>query len=232
MEYKDIFRHRGESYDLAMKKYPNARNKEFEQLFYKIPLKKEETVLDIPALGGYLKKYCLQDTNVIFLDFSQSINGVDVVSPYEKWDIHPVDRIICLAAIHHIQNLDLFLKNLCNHVKTNGFVHIADVSINSKISKFLDDFVGPNTSTGEHKGNYYDWGKIDFPNNLNVVDIEERRCPWIFGSESEIIEYCRLLFDLRNVNDKEILYALNEYVGIENNQIDWHLTYVDLQKIS
>ena len=45
MEYKEIFRHRGESYDLAMKKYPNARKKEFEQLFYKIPLKKNETIL-------------------------------------------------------------------------------------------------------------------------------------------------------------------------------------------
>lgn len=231
MEYKDIFRHRGESYDLAMKKYPEARNKEFEQLFYKIPLKKEETVLDIPALGGYLKKYCLQDTNVIFLDFSQSINGVNVVSPYEKWNIQPVDRIVCLAAIHHIQNLDLFLKNLCSHVKVNGLIHIADVSINSKISKFLDDFVGPNTSTGEHKGNYYDWRKINFPNNLNIVNIEERYCPWVFQSESEMIEYCRLLFDLRNINDKEILSALKAYVGIENNQIDWHLTYVDLQKL-
>lgn len=232
MEYKDIFRHRGESYDLAMKKYPNARNKEFEQLFYKIPLRKNETVLDVPALGGYLKKYCLLDTNVLFLDFSQSINGVDVVSPYEKWNIQPVDRIVCLAAIHHIQNLNLFLSNLYSYVKENGFIHIADVSKYSAISNFLDDFVGPNTSTKEHKGNYYDWKKIEFPKNLHVVDIEERSCPWVFNSESEMIEYCKLLFDLHNVSDDEVLFALKKYVGIENNIINWHLTYVDLQKIN
>lgn len=230
MEYEDIFRHRGESYDLAMKKYPNARNKEFEQLFYKIPLRKNETILDVPALGGYLKKYCLPDTNVLFLDFSQSINNINVVSPYEKWNIAEVDRIVCLAAIHHIQNLDLFLNNLCSHVKKNGFIHIADVSKSSKISNFLDDFVGPNTSTGQHQGKYYNWKKIEFPKNLHVVDIEERSCPWIFNSESEMIEYCKLLFDLQNISDKEILDALENYIGIENNQINWHLTYVDIEK--
>jgi hypothetical protein len=230
MEYKDIFRHRGQSYDLAMKKYPNARNKEFEQIFYKIPLSKNEKILDVPALGGYLKKYCLYDTDVVFLDFSQSINNINVVSPYEKWNISNIDRIVCLAAIHHIENLDCFLENLSLNIKNNGFIHIADVSINSKISKFLDDFVGPNTSTGEHKGSYYDWKKVSFPKSLSVMDIEERRCPWEFRSEKEMIEYCKLLFDLQNVSNEEILNALENYIGIENNQINWHLTYVDLKK--
>lgn len=231
MEYKDIFRHRGQSYDLAMKKYPNARDKEFEQIFHNIPLRKNENILDVPALGGYLKKYCLEDTNVFFLDFSQSINSISVVSPYKKWDTPDLDRIVCLAAVHHIENLDCFLQNLSLNLKKNGFVHIADVSINSKISKFLDDFVGPNTSTGQHKGKYYDWKKINFPINLNIINIEERNCPWVFQSQSEMIEYCRLLFDLRNIDDEEILIALKKYVGIENNQINWHLTYVDLKKI-
>lgn len=229
MEYKEIFRHRGESYDLAMKKYPNARNKEFEQLFYKITLRKNEVILDVPALGGYLKKYCRTDTEVLFLDFSQSINGVNVVSPYEKWNISLVDRIVCLAAIHHIDDLDLFLQNLSLHVKPNGFIHIADVGFDSSISNFLDEFVGPRTSTGEHKGRYYDWKKVDFPEVLSVVDIEERICPWVFDSESDMAEYCRLLFDLKNVSDKEILSALREYVGVKNNQINWRLTYVDLK---
>ncbi len=231
MEYKDIFRHRGQSYDLAMKKYPNTRDKEFEQIFHNIPLRKNENILDVPALGGYLKKYCLEDTNVFFLDFSQSINNINVVSPYEKWDTPDLDRIVCLAAVHHIENLDCFLQNLSLNLKKNGFIHIADVSIDSKISKFLDDFVGPNTSTGQHKGRYYDWEKINFPKNLHVLDIEERSCPWVFNSESDMTDYCRLLFDLQNISDEEILIALKNYIGIENNQINWHLTYVDLQKI-
>lgn len=231
MEYKDIFRHRGQSYDLAMKKYPNTRDKEFEQIFHNIPLRKNENILDVPALGGYLKKYCLEDTNVFFLDFSQSINDINVVSPYEKWTTPDLDRIVCLAAVHHIENLDCFLQNLSLNLKKNGFIHIADVSIDSKISKFLDDFVGPNTSTGQHKGRYYDWEKINFPKNLHVLDIEERSCPWVFNSESDMTDYCRLLFDLQNISDEEILIALKNYIGIENNQINWHLTYVDLQKI-
>jgi hypothetical protein len=235
MEYKEIFRHRGESYDLAMKKYPNARDNEFKQLFYKIPLNKKEVILDIPALGGYLKKYCLDDTQIIFLDFSKSINKIDIVSPYESWNIPKINRIVCLAAVHHIENLNLFLNNLSGHLADKGVIHLADVSANSQISKFLDEFVGSNTSTGGHDGKYYDWKKISFPKELIVIDIEERNCPWKFESEENMIEYCKLLFDLKDVSNNQILYALNKYIGFEkvndNIILNWHLTYIDLQKI-
>ncbi len=232
MKYEEVFRHRGESYDLAMKKYPNARDLEFKELFCKLPLKENEKILDIPALGGYLKKFCLDSNEIIFLDFSKSINGVDIVSPYEKWPIEMVDRIVCLASIHHIENLELFLNNMKKHLKPSGIIHLADVSVDSPISKFLDEFVGYKTSTGTHKGTYYDWTKIVFPKDLSVVAIETRSCPWIFNSEQEMAEYCRLLFDLRNVTDKEILNELKNYVGFEEKHskiyLDWNLTYVDL----
>lgn len=230
MEYKDIFRHRGESYDLAMRKYPSARENEFKKLFYKIPLKENENILDVPSLGGYLKNYCRSDTKVTFLDFAQSINGINVVSPYDKWEVPLMDRIVCLAAVHHITNLNSFLENLCYHIKPSGYLHIADVSVDSELSNFLDEFVGPHTSTMEHKGKYYNWEKIDFPKCLNVIDIEERSCPWTFKSKHEMLEYCRLLFDLKNVSDDEILFALKKYVGLSKNKIDWRLTYIDLQK--
>jgi len=234
MDYQNIFRHRGESYDLAMKKYPNVRDQEFKQLFYKIKLRNHESILDIPALGGYLEKYCLDNNEVFFLDFSKSINGIDVVSPYEKWNIKNMDRIVCLAAIHHIEDLDSFLQNLICHLNKNGVINLADVSVNSSISRFLDEFVGSHTSTGEHKGKYYDWKKVSFPKELNVIDIEERNCPWKFESEEKMIEYCRLLFDLKDVSNDKILNALKKYVGFQKDKnivrLNWHLTYIDLQK--
>jgi SAM-dependent methyltransferase len=231
MKYENIFRHRGESYDLAMKKYPNARDLEFKKLFDKVPLKENEKILDIPALGGYLKKYCLDSNQIIFLDFSKSINGINVVSPYEKWPIPPVDRIVCLAAIHHIEDFESFLLNMKNHLNHNGIIHLADVAIDSPISKFLDEFVGSKTSTGGHKGTYYDWNKINFPKDLRVLNVEKRSCPWIFSSEQEMTEYSKLLFDLRNVTDDEILEALKYYVGYKKDNdvyLNWNLTYVDL----
>jgi SAM-dependent methyltransferase len=232
-QYDLIFRHRGESYDSAMKKCPNARDAEFKQLFSKIPLTKNEIILDVPALGGYLKKYCLEDTKVICLDFSKSINGIDIVSPYDKWDVPNVNRIVCLAALHHVENLQLFLNNLKNHLSPGGIIHLADVSLKNPISKFLDDFVGARTSTGGHKGIYYDWKQVAFPENLKIINLEDRFCPWVFQSELEMAEYCRFLFDLRDTDDKDILDALNLYVGYEKKQdlisLNWNLTYVDLQ---
>lgn len=218
---------------MAMKTYPNARDIEFKQLFHKIPLREDEKILDVPALGGYLKKYCLDSNEVLFLDFAKSMNGIDVVSPYEKWQIQPVDRIVCLAAIHHIEKLDMFLINMKEHLKETGFVHLADVSKNSNLSKFLDEFVGSHTSTGGHNGKYYDWEKISFPKDLEVIDIQNRSCPWIFNSEHDMANYCRLLFDLRGINDHDILIALKEYVGYEKDndkiRLDWNLTYIDLK---
>jgi hypothetical protein len=233
MEYENIFRHRGRSYDLAMNRYPNARNQEFHQLFARHPITKNETVLDIPSLGGYLKKYCPEDTTVLSLDFSESINNISVVSPYEKWNISPVDRIVCLASIHHIQKLGLFLNNIPSHIKNKGLIHLADVSSGSNISVFLDEFIGKYTSTGEHKGLYYNWNNILFPKNLSVLSISEIECPWVFESVIDMIKYCRLLFDLQNISDNEILDGLTKYVGykaINNNiYLNWHLTYIDLQ---
>jgi hypothetical protein len=235
MEYENIFRHRGQSYDLAMSKYPNVRYQEFNKLFVRHPISNNETILDIPSLGGYLKKYCPADTSVFSLDFSESINNISVVSPYEKWNIIPVDRIVCLASIHHIQKLDIFLNNLSLHVKDKGFIHLADVSLGSNISLFLDEFVGKYTSTGEHKGLYYDWNKILFPNNLSILSISDIECPWVFDSTMDMIHYCRLLFDLQNISNEKILDALNKYVGYHTNDnkiyLNWHLTYVDLKKI-
>ena len=233
MSYESIFRHRGESYDFAMKKFPWVRDKEFQQLFSKIPLGKNEMILDIPALGGYLQKYCIENT-VICLDFSKSINGIDVVSPYGKWPVKPVDRIVCLAAAHHIDDLYLFLNNMGDHLIENGIIHLADVALNSPISKFLDEFVGSNTSTGSHNGNYYDWNDVKYPTDLKVVNIENRPCPWIFESEHQMAEYCRFLFDLKNVKDKQIIDALSNFVGYENKEkciLNWNLTYIDLQSI-
>ena len=234
MEYENIFRHRGQSYDLAMNNYPNARDKEFNNLFARFSIHNNETILDIPSLGGYLKKYCLEDTLLLSRDFSTSINNISVVSPYEKWNIPSVDRIVCLASIHHIEKLDLFLENISSHIKKNGLVHLADVSANSNIANFLDEFVGKYTSTGEHKGLYYNWNNIQFPKDLSVSSISEIECPWVFESEQDMINYCSLLFDLRDVSNKEILNALTGYIGYKNinNKIylNWHLTYVDLRK--
>jgi len=235
MEYSNIFRHRGQSYDLAMSLYPNARDQEFYQLFSRYPVKNNEIILDIPSLGGYLKKYCPEDSTVLSLDFSESINNISVVSPYEKWDIPNVDRIVCLASIHHIEKLDSFLKNISLHIKNEGLIHLADVSLNSNISLFLDNFIGQYTSTGEHKGLYYNWHDIQFPESLSVLGISDIECPWVFNSKNDMINYCRLLFDLRNISDNNILAGLEKYIGyqeIKNSiYLNWHLTYIDIQSI-
>ena len=112
-------------------------------------------------------------------------------------------------------------------------IHLADVSLDSNIAMFLDEFVGKYTSTGEHKGLYYNWNNIKFPTSLSVLSITDIECPWVFPSKDDMVNFCRLLFDLQNISDEDLLNSLQKYVGYTNINNDihlnWHLTYIDLQ---
>jgi hypothetical protein len=49
-----------------------------------------------------------------------------------------------------------------------------------------------------------------------------------------MINYSRLLFDLQNITDGEILSGLEKYIGYKKEAnssvfLNWHLTYIDLE---
>jgi hypothetical protein len=49
-----------------------------------------------------------------------------------------------------------------------------------------------------------------------------------------MINYCKLLFDLQNITDYQILNGLEEYIGYKKETdgslaLNWHLTYIDLE---
>ncbi len=156
-----------------------------------------------------------------------------MVDPLGAWPVAPADRVICLAALHHIDPLEPFLERLAAAVRPGGLVHLADVGLGSPIAGFLDGFVHAWTPGG-HRGHYRDWSRQRWPTALQPLGVEERSCPWRFRSEEEMEAFSRLLFALRGDPPGALRAALAEQVGWRRGsagvELAWRLTAVDLRR--
>ncbi len=232
LEYGDIFEMRGRPYHWAMTRHPQARRREFEQLFARRPLIAGETLLDLPAGGGYLQAMVPDGCVVEGYELSAGFSGEErVLVPAEPWPLGRFDRVVCLAALHHVEDKASFLGKLISHTAPGGMLHAADVARDSPIAAFLDDFVGRFNVTG-HEGAYLDRRTFEQVAGAQVTTYEERDCPWGFGSEAALLEFCTDLFGLQACPPGELLAALERYVGISDGAhgpvLSWRLTYVDL----
>jgi SAM-dependent methyltransferase len=247
IDYASVFTVRGRSYQAAMRRWPDARAQEFRQLFQNYSIQPGERLLDVPAGGGYLTRFCPPGIRVDSLEFSEAFldspnasdtqgDGGDrptVVDPLGPWPVAPADRVICLAALHHIDPLEPFLERLAAAVRPGGLVHLADVGLGSPIAAFLDGFVDAWTPGG-HRGHYRDWSRQRWPAALQPLQVEERSCPWRFRSEEDMEAFSRLLFALRGDPPGALRAALAERVGWRGDsagvELAWRLTAVDLRR--
>jgi hypothetical protein len=235
-DYEGIFRHRGASYDRAMRDFPGSRRKEFQALFERLPVRGRERILDFPALGGYLEENLNTPVEVESLDFCPQNEKVKKFSEVSRIKFN---RVVNLASFHHVNDPKEFLSEVVPYLEEGGYFHLADVGFSGPIRNFLDEFVNEWTSTG-HKGIWRTSEEIvshGFESGLNLLHAEERDCPWVFNAVSDMLTFCKLLFGLDlSPSDKCLLDALSDYVGIEfsresgNCELRWRLTYIDLIK--
>ena len=234
-EYGDIFKERGYLYHLAMERYPNAREREFKNLFESpaCPVRYGESILDIPSLGGYLDLFVGEIVDIKYADFAASKNVINLESPYSDWGVGIFDRIISLASTHHIKNIEKFISNIDNHLKIGGTVTIADVESDSGVSKFLDEYVDKYTITGSHKGFYYNFSEIQTP--WKTIGNVKKKCDWKFETLDGMVCFCSLLFGLVNFSSEDLLKSLDKNIGIlsiENGFVlQWELVYNHYVKI-
>ena len=227
-EYGDIFEERGYLYHLAMSKFPNARKLEFDNLFEECELRPSEDILDVPSLGGYLDLYETEGVNITYADFAPTKGVINLESPYSNWDLGSFDRIISLAATHHIRDIEKFISNIDKHLRPGGIVTIADVEPDSGVSKFLDGYVDKYTITGSHRGYYRDFSKVETP--WKIISHSKKQCDWKFSEEIiDIAEFCYDLFGLKDCHFSSLIDTLRDDIGIEYNSgnyvLKWNLIY-------
>lgn len=241
-DYAAIFQERGSQYHAAMSLAPKARDAEFRQLFARYPWQQDERIIDAPSGGAYLQDFLQRSAaaskqammnRMANLEFTPGFSARPlIVDPYGPWPINTdwADRSICLAASHHITDLQRLLANFEQHTRPGGLVQLADVEPGSGIATFLDTFVDAHTSTG-HRGVYRRFEDFSWPTWLTIQCIETRQCAWRFQSEDQLLMFCHGLFGLEPSAKPLIRQALAEHVGIstssEGVQLQWQLVYVD-----
>jgi len=223
--YAEIFVERGSSYDIAMRRYPNARDSEFLQLIKAADLHPGMKVGDVPAGGGYLKNYlpegviwkghepCASFTN--HGDRSEpSIAGPLLPLP---WSDAELDAVVSLAGVHHLADKVPLFVDARRVVKPGGRLVVSDVLEGSAIAQFLDGFVGDHNSTG-HEGSFLSDFTLEELKQAGWTPVASQinHFTWAFDSTDEMTDFTRHLFDVSNVpDDNAIGQAIAEQLGVE-----------------
>jgi SAM-dependent methyltransferase len=234
LQYSEIFARRGDAYDAAMRSQPLARQREFAQLFAVRELKAGDTVLDVPAGGGYLARSLSRDVAVTQLELSAGFSpDTRVVEERGDWGVGKFDHAVCLAGLHHIDDQDGFVAHLTRHVKPGGVAHVADVDVSTGLGEFLDGFVGQYNVTG-HQGKYLTDVSFTRIAGTRVIASEVRDCAWQFANEDDLLNFAADLFGLVAYPRGDLHKALQK-VGIaksgEGVSLNWRLRYVDLEPV-
>lgn len=238
LSYDEIFNHRGNLYDLAMQKFPKARELEFKALFYKNAVGDNEKIIDLPSGGAYLKNFTNPCTQIDSWEISQGFVLREGINYVQLGKINTIarkyTRAVCLATLHHIEDKQEFISQLSQTVVKGGIVHVADVADESRIKIFLEEFVHFNNDMG-HRGTYISKLKtLPAPSNLEIIRREMVDVPWHFDNIFDAAIFCKLMFGLRaETSLNSIIKALQDYVGITTQgnkaSLNWQLQYIDLK---
>jgi len=243
--YKDIFDKRANSYHSAMRAFPLARQQEFAWAVKYLDVKPGSIICDVPSGGGYLRDFVLEeDCYFHFLETCESFasyspdcaNGTTQLCKFENLPLkeQSVDRLISLAALHHVQNRNQVFQEFRKVLKPQGKILIVDVEENSNTANFLNIFVNDYNSMG-HQGDFINERVIELLqlNQMEVISIHRPQLQWCFDNKNDTVSFCRCLFGLDKATDEEIYTGITTYLnpGKEGNKVklDWQLVYILLK---
>lgn len=242
--YEDLFAQRGRSYDMAMREFPLARAQEFLNLANRIEYKREFSLLDIPAGGGYLQRYlsALCDYHghepCSAFDLTSTNHGSSGLLAPTPFCDKTFDVICSLAGLHHVADKLALFTELHRIAKPDAQLIICDVAESSAVARFLDHFVADNNSTG-HEGLYLNTQTESDLRSTGWAILESSTTPlmWRFDNEEAMVQFCTQLFDIRTVDRGATLEALQNYLGVEQGaaskvELRWSLHTIVARKVS
>lgn len=219
--YTDLFTFRGGEYDRAMRLNPSARDQEFIQAIEKVNLANGMKVIDVPAGGEYLRSF-LPD-GIIYLPhepcdtFYRQNNDTAYNSllplPFEE---NGGDVLFSIAGVHHLEDKTELFNEFFRVLRKKGILVLSDVREDSKVAKFLDNYVGSNNTTG-HKGIFLHSQTASElkKSGFSIISDTIESFYWIFDDILSMGIFCNTLFDIKNVSSKQTVDAIMEYLGID-----------------
>jgi len=238
--YKAIFNARGNSYEEAMRLLPQARKREFENLFNYYSPSPDAVVVDIPSGGGYLKQYLPETVNFKPLETSEvfASYGNSAVCTWDKLPLKTksVDVITCCAALHHVESeiRPLFFDEALRSLKKGGHFICCDVEKGSEQDEFLNVFVDEHNPIG-HNGDFISESLADsFTPNFEIMSNKIEKYMWKLGADEEVaLKYLQLLFGISEATLSEIKSEAERLLSFRSDGeyiINWQLRYITCQK--
>ena len=235
MNYEEIFDARGSAYDRAMQRWPDARREDFQVPLGWLDPKPGETIVDVPAGGGYLRGYLPESCHWFGHEPCASFREGEPASGTDllplPWPDGFADAAISVAGVHHLDDKRPLFCELGRVVAEGGRFVLADVHQDSAVRRFLDGFVGRYNSTG-HAGCYLGVRTLEDLRETAWVVERAERVPfcWWFADRESLAGYCRMLFDMRDIEEESVLAGVEQYLGLNYRNgavgMNWELFLV------
>ena len=248
-EYTEIFDARGGHYNLANRRYPEARREEAAALLDHLALPGDapRPWLDVAAGGGYLAESAAArriGTPAIACDASLAF--VLGATAYRARTVAQYDRLPfsegafsgsgCLAALHHADDPGPILAEMLRVTASGGRAAVGDVAADSPAAGFLNTFVDRHTATGHH-------GRFRTAERLLAAfaaaggrdaRAEEREIAWKFAGVAAAVDFSRELFGLLPETPaaaiERALRALGLAATADGVRLPWRMTFVSARR--
>jgi len=231
--YEGIFEARGNNYDEAMRRWPDARRNEFATALNWADVRSGDHVCDFPSGGGYIKTYLPAGTRLTQVEKSSTFHDISrgVLAEGNKVPLPDAsfDKIVSIAGMHHDNDQRGFFAECARLLKTGGTLCVSDAWAGSRPALFLDSFIEAHAGIflGEHTlRDIADAG-------LRIERAEYVSYPWVFDTEEDMAAFCLSLFAVRKSID-ETLEILRRDLGVKHEGgkvlLDWGLYFVKAVK--
>ncbi|MGY6586735.1 MAG: methyltransferase domain-containing protein [Wenzhouxiangella sp.] len=238
-DYQAIFEQRGSRYDAAMRRYPLARQAEFEMITEPLRLAPGQKLADIPAGGGYLADYLPEHIERLSVE-----PATGFAAPEDNYKqkhkqarqlccrIHQVplgdqqlDAIISLAGLHHEPDRRRFYREAFRLLRPHGQLIIADGVVGSPVADFLNGFVDRHNPDG-HQGDFLDEHDLAAIQQAGFSVDSSHTCqyPWRFPDSTAAVSFCRDLFGLA-CDDATLLDGLKRELNLRAEGPGWVLDW-------